>query len=338
MAGDILGTMARFFERGDFDAGALAGLTVAVVGYGNQGRAQALNARDSGLDVVVGARVGGVGFESARADGFDAVPIREAVGRADFVVLSLPDTVTGDVVREELSGVLREGQTVVFVHGFAWVYGLVELREEVDVVLVAPKGAGRKLRSEYLAGSGLAAFVAVARDATGSALDRALAYTDALGCFRRLVMETTFEEETHTDLFGEQAVLCGGIPELLKAAFDQLVEKGYSQEAAYFECIHEAKLITDLIYARGISGMRSSISETAAWGGLSVGPRVIGEEARAEMGACLDRIRSGEFAAEWIVEARDRRRMRHLAELEEGSGSEAPGRELRRRMGLEADE
>lgn len=327
--------VARFFEESEFDRSVLMGETVAVLGYGNQGRAHALNLRDSGFRVLVGARPGGGGALQAVNDGFAVLEIKDAAARADTMMVSLPDEVMAEVfVREVLPGV-EAGNAVLFAHGFNVVYGFIGLVEGVDFGMVAPKGAGVKVRNEYLEGRGLACLAAVEQDASGKAWDRVLGWCWGLGGFRTLVMETNFREETHCDLFGEQTVLCGGIPELLKAGFETLVAAGYSPEAAYFECIHEAKLITDLIYARGIAGMRSAISNTAEWGGFEVGQSVIGEEARGAMKTALDRVQDGSFAAGWMAEARSgMRTMKALETEEEEHGSEAVGDDLRRKMGI----
>lgn len=326
--------MARFFSDNEVDPSIIMASQVAIIGYGNQGHAHALNLRDSGASVLVGSYDGSKSGEAARQAGFDVRQVAEAVRESDVIMLTLPDVPMRGIFERDVAPELRAGQTVLFAHGFNIHYGLLKPPSDVDVALVSPKGAGAKLRSEYQAGRGLAALIAVHQDPSGRALDRALSYAWGIGSARALLMETSFREETETDLFGEQAVLCGGIPELLKAAFDTLVEAGYQPEAAYFECIHEAKLITDLIYARGLAGMRKAISDTAEWGGFNAGPRVIGWEAKDAMRKLLGDIRSGEFTREWIEEdANHRPRLEDLRQEEAAHASEAVGAELRRRMG-----
>lgn len=312
--------------------GSLAGLRVAVVGYGNQGRAHALNLRDQGVPVVVGQRPG-AGWDRAGEDGFAPMPLGEAVAAADVVMLSLPDVAMGEIVPAHVLPAAREGQTFLFAHGFAVVYGLVAFPAGVDVALVSPKGAGYGIRQLFAEGKGVPALIGVHQDATGSALERAVGYAEGIGCGRSgLLIETSFRHETETDLFGEQAVLCGGIPALLHAAFETLVAKGYPPELAYFECLHETKLIVDLIVARGIAGMRAGISDTAAWGGMVTGESVI---ARPAVEAILDRIQSGDFAREWIAEVRSGKpEFTRLAAAEAAHPVEPIGQELRQKMGL----
>lgn len=324
--------MAHFYEGSEVDPTIIQVKRVAIIGFGNQGHAHALNLRDSGVDVVVGARPG-VGSDKAAEHRFPVVSIPEAA-EADVLVLTLPDLSIGEVFRDQIAGRIRPGQCILLAHGFSVLYGLLEPTPDVDVVLVAPKGAGAKLRQEYLEGRGLAALVAVHQDATGSAEKIAVSYAWALGSARALIMRTTFREETETDLFGEQAVLCGGIPALIMAAFEQLVEAGYQPEAAYFETLHEAKLITDLIYARGISGMRKAISDTAEWGGYLAERRVVGEEAKAAMGELLDEIRSGKFAKGWIDEDASGRPTLHKLRQERNETLEQVGKSLREKLGL----
>ncbi|MDI9637291.1 ketol-acid reductoisomerase [Kamptonema cortianum] len=328
--------MARFIEASEFDESAAANLRYSVVGYGNQGRAHALNLRDSGRHVVVGAREGGSGYQQALADGFEPVALAEAVKSGEVVMLSLPDMVLPEIWSTEIESNLMSGQTLLFAHGFNVVYNLIDFGSKVDIGLVSPKGAGAKLRSEFLEGRGLAALVSVHQDVSGQAWQRVLSYSHGIGSFRCLVMETTFREETHTDLFGEQTVLCGGIPELLKSAFNTLVDAGYSPEAAYFECVHEAKLITDLIYARGLAGMRQAISDTAEWGGLTVGQSIVGSATKTAMKEALDAIQSGEFAEEWSRECRaGQNRLKELESEESRLPVEQVGAHLRQQMGIE---
>lgn len=287
----------------EIDPAAILTKTVAVIGYGNQGHAHALNLRDQGVRVLVGAREGR-GHELAVEHGFDPLPIVDAVKSADVVMLALPDEAMADVFDQCVRSNVTSGAAILVCHGLTFHFGLIEEPDGVDVALVAPKGSGASMRREYVAGRSLAALVAVHQDSTGQARQIALSYAWGIGCARSLVLETTFKEECVTDLFGEQAVLCGGIPSLIKAAFRVLVERGYSPEAAYLECLHEAKLITDLIYERGLTGMREAISDTAEWGGYQAGTDLVDETLQSKMERLLDRIESGEFTRAWIEEAR----------------------------------
>ena len=326
--------MAHLFTPAEADISVLAAKTVAVIGYGNQGHAHALNLRDSGVRVLVGAREG-AGADAARADGFVVQSIAGASAEADVVMLCTPDVPMRAIYEAEVAPGLAPGNAVLFAHGFNVRYGLIEVAAGVDVGLVSPKGPGAWLRREYVAGKGLAALVAVECDATGNAWPLVLAYAAGIGSARVLMMRTTFAEETETDLFGEQAVLCGGIPGLIKAAYETLVEAGYQPEAAYFECVHEAKLITDLMYERGLAGMRTAISDTAEWGGFQAESAVVGESTRAGMRTLLAAIRDGSFAQRWIEEdAAGRPQLaRHRAE-EAAHPSEAVGKALRAKMML----
>ena len=288
----------------DADLGVLAGKTVAVIGFGSQGHAHALNLRDSGVEVVVGLRPGSASADRAREHGLTVLPPGEAAARGDLVMILVPDELQADLYREQIAPGLVPGNALLFAHGFSIHYGQVVPPEGVDVMMVAPKGPGHLVRRTYSEGQGAPGLVAVAQDATGRAKEVALAYAKGIGCTRAGVIETTFAEETETDLFGEQVVLCGGVSELIRAGFDTLVEAGYQPELAYFECLHELKLIVDLIYEKGISGMRYSISNTAEYGDLTRGRRVITEETRAEMKRILAEIQSGEFAREWLLENR----------------------------------
>ncbi len=282
----------------------LVGKTVAVLGFGIQGHAHALNLRDSGVHVIVGQRPGGKNYDAATEAGFRPVSIADAVRGADLLLFALPDETTPAIYELDIRPQLRPGQALGFMHGFNIHYRQVLTPENVDVVLVAPKGQGRAVRGEYLAGRGVAALVAIHQDATGHARDAALAWAAGIGAARAALLETTFQHETETDLFGEQAVLCGGLSALVTAGFDTLVAAGYPPELAYFECCHELKLITDLVYEHGIAGMRERISNTARYGDLTRGTRVIGAGVREEMRQVLDEIRSGEFAREWLDESR----------------------------------
>lgn len=316
----------------DVDASGLSGRTVAIIGYGNQGHAHALNLRDSGVRVVIGQRPGR-GFDRARADGFLPLPLRDATAAADLVVLSLPDESASDIYAQQVAPVLRAGQALGFVHGFNIRFGFIQPPPEVDVVMVAPKGPGTLLRSLYQQGKGLPALLAIHRDATGDARPVALAWAAGIGAARAGIVETTFAAETETDLFGEQIVLCGGLTALTKAAFETLVAAGYAPEFAYLECVHELKQIVDLLYERGLSAMRDRISNTAEYGDLTRGPRLIGPTVRAEMQRILEEIRSGAFAREWIEEHRTGgARFRALHDADVDSAYERAGRFVRALM------
>jgi ketol-acid reductoisomerase len=315
------------------------GRVVAILGYGNQGRAQALNLRDSGVSVVIGQRQG-KSFDLSIADGFSPVPVAEAAASAEVLMLTLPDESMAAVFEAEIADALRipsppwgEGaggevqrtepraKTLLFSHGFNLHFGLITPPDHVSVALISPKGQARGVRGIFLEGSGVPALVGVHQDADGHALKVALAYAAGCGYTRAMILETTFREETETDLFGEQAVLCGGMMELIKAGYEVLVERGYDPEMAYLECVHETKLIIDLLVERGLSAMRGAISDTAEWGGYQVGPKLVTLETRAEMHRALDRIQSGDFAREWIEEAQNGKpRLRAMREAEASHG------------------
>jgi len=287
----------------DADLSLLDGKTVAIIGYGSQGHAHALNLVDSGVSVVVGLREGSSSVAAARDAGLEVAGIVEAASRGDIVMILAPDELHHQVW-EQLRDGIADGNLLLFAHGFSIHYGEVEPPPGVDVALVAPKGPGHLVRRQFVEGSGVPGLVAVAQDATGNARALALAYAKGIGCTRGGVIETTFKDETETDLFGEQAVLCGGASELVQAGFQTLVDAGYDPEMAYFECLHELKLIADLMYEKGLAGMRFSISNTAEYGDYTRGKRVITEETRANMKKILQEIQSGDFAREWIAENR----------------------------------
>ncbi|MDX2198439.1 MAG: ketol-acid reductoisomerase [Phycisphaerae bacterium] len=278
---------------------------VAVIGCGTQGVSHAANLRDSGARVCVAQRPGGSGERRARDAGFEPLSIGEAVRQSDLLIFGLPDDATPDIYAREIHPLLRPGHTLGFLHGFVVHYGLIEIPAAVDVILCAPKGQGRAVRSEFVAGGGVGALIAVHQDASGRARQTALAWAAGIGSHRTAIFETTFRDETETDLFGEQAVLCGGVSSLVRAAFDTLVNAGYPPELAYLECCHELKLVADLIYAEGIAGMRARISSTARYGDLTRGPRVIGAATQAAMDEILSEIRSGAFAREFIKASRE---------------------------------
>jgi ketol-acid reductoisomerase len=306
---------------------------VAVIGYGNQGRAQSLNLRDNGVNVRVGLLDSSRSREIAEADDFSVFETGEAVRQVRVVMMCVPDMKMGEVFDASIRANLQPGSALLFSHGFAIRYGLIEPPQGIDVALVSPKGAGHGVRQRFLEGSGVPGLVAVHQDASGEAEWVALSYAWGIGCIPGLVFRTTFAEETETDLFGEQAVLCGGLPELIRAAFQTLVEAGYSSEVAYFECLHEVKIISDLLVSGGIAGMRSAISDTAQWGGLTAGPKVVGPEARRAMEELLAAIKSGEFAEEWKREAGSgKKSLAALMRAEATEPIENVGAEIRAKM------
>ena len=288
----------------DADLSLLDGKTVAVIGYGSQGHAHALNLKDSGVAVVVGLREDSTSVPQAREQGLEVLPVVEAASRGDVVMMLVPDELHRRVWEGEVRDGVAEGNLVLFGHGFSIHYGEVTPHAGIDVAMIAPKGPGHLVRRQFLEGSGVPGLIAVAQDATGEARALALAYARGIGCTRGGVIETTFKDETETDLFGEQAVLCGGASELVQAGFETLVQAGYDPDMAYFECLHELKLIADLMYEKGLAGMRSSISNTAEYGDYTRGKRVITEQTRAAMREILAEIKSGDFAREWIAENR----------------------------------
>ncbi len=296
--------MRVYYDR-DADLALIKGKKVAVIGYGSQGHAHARNMRDSGVsDVVVGLRPGSAGVAKAEAAGFRVMDAGEAAKWADVVMVLTPDEGQGDLYRESLAPNMRQGAALAFAHGLNVHFNLLDPRPDLDVFMIAPKGPGHTVRSEYERGGGVPCLVAVAQDPSGNALEIALSYASAIGGGRAGIIETTFKEECETDLFGEQAVLCGGLVELIKAGFETLTEAGYAPEMAYFECLHEVKLIVDLIYEGGIANMNYSISNTAEYGEYVTGPRIITAETKAEMKRVLGDIQSGRFARDWMLENR----------------------------------
>jgi len=291
------------YREQDADSTLLSQSKITVIGYGNQGRAHALNLRDSGLNVIVGQRPG-ASADRAMADEFEPQPVKDAVSQSDLVIITLPDESASQIYSDQIAPHLRPGRTLGFVHGFNIRFEFIKPPSDVDVIMIAPKGPGTLLRSLYLEGKGLPALVAIHQDASGKAKQTALAWAAGIGSIRAAVVETTFACETETDLFGEQVVLCGGVAALTKAAFETMVEAGYEPEFAYLECVHELKQIVDLLYTRGLSQMRDAISNTAEYGDLTRGPRLINETVRQEMKKILDEIRNGSFAKEWIEEHR----------------------------------
>lgn len=294
--------MAKMYYDKDADLGVLKGSKVAIIGYGSQGHAQAQNLRDSGIDVIVAELKGTENYALAIDHGFKPVSAAEASKKADLIQILAQDNLQAQLYKTEIKDNLKKGKTLVFSHGFNIHYGQILPPSDVDVIMVAPKGPGHLVRREFERGAGVPSLIAVYQDFSKKAKKKALAYAKGIGATRAGVLETTFAEETETDLFGEQAVLCGGASELVRAGFDTLVEAGYQPEIAYFECLHELKLIVDLLYEGGISYMRYSISDTAEYGDMTRGRRVISEETREEMRAILQEIQSGEFAREWILE------------------------------------
>ena len=325
--------MATIFYEADANKDALQSDAIAVLGFGSQGHAHALNLRDSGFDVRVGLRAGSASWPEAEAAGLRVLETADAVAEANVVMVLLPDTSQAAVYATDIVRNLEAGDMLMFAHGFNIHFGTIAPPEGVDVTMIAPKGPGHLVRRTYEEGIGTPALVAVHQDATGKALDRALAYAAGIGVAKAGVIQTTFKEETETDLFGEQAVLCGGASSLVQSGFETLVAAGYQPEIAYFECLHELKLIVDLMYEGGLSWMRYSISDTAEYGDYTRGPRVIDDETRAEMRRILDEIQSGQFAKEWIAEAENGfpnfRRLRAEART---SQLEEVGRGLRRMM------
>ena len=325
--------MAKMYYTEDAERKYLEGKKVAVIGYGSQGHAHALNLKESGFDVRVGLYEGSKSKERAAAAGLKVMNTDEAVKEADLVMVLVNDETQAKLYNSDIKPYLKKGATLAFAHGFNIHYGQIVPPADVDVIMVAPKAPGHTVRSTYLDGCGVPMLIAVYQDATGTAKQTALAYADAIGGTRAGVLETTFKEETETDLFGEQAVLCGGVCALMKAGFDTLVEAGYQPESAYFECMHEMKLIIDLVVKEGMSFMRNSISDTAEYGDYTAGPRVITDETRKAMKGILSDIQQGNFAKEWILENQaNRPHFNAMRRMQKEHLSETVGAELRSHM------
>src|SRR6204780_3679209 len=322
----------RYYEK-DGNLSRFHGKTVTIIGYGSQGHAHALNLRDSGVNVTVGLHPGSKSAAKAAAAGLKVLSVADAIKGADVAMILVPDHIQGDLYNNEIAPNLTAGKTLMFAHGFAIHFGQIKPPSNVDVSMIAPKAPGHRVRELYTEGVGVPALVAVHQNASGKALEQGLAYALALGCLKAGVIETTFKEETESDLFGEQSVLCGGVSELIRAGFETLVEAGYAPEIAYFECLHEVKLIVDLIYEGGLGYMRYSISDTAEYGDYTRGPRIVDQHVRAEMKKILSEVQSGEFARQWIEENKTGRH-KFLAMREEARNQpvEKVGRELREMM------
>ncbi|MHC3126882.1 ketol-acid reductoisomerase [Brevundimonas sp. GN22] len=321
------------YTNEDIKPGAIAGEKIAIIGYGSQGRAHAQNLKDSGHDVIVGVRHGGIGWKHATEDGLTTAEPAEAVKDADIIAILTPDMVQAEVYKEIIEPNAKKGSALLFAHGFSIIYGRITPREDMDVILVAPKGPGDLVRREFQRGRGVPSLFAIEKDVTGKARDRAMGYAKGNGGATGGLLETTFREETETDLFGEQAVLCGGAKELVIRGFNTLVDAGYQPEIAYFECLHELKLIVDLFYEGGISKMHHFISETAKWGALVSGPRVVNDETADRMKDVLNDIQSGEFARRWIEEnEQGKPEYERLMQVDRDTQIEEVGARLRERM------
>ena len=323
----------KYYDH-DCNLGLLDGKTVAIIGYGSQGHAHAQNLKESGVNVVVGLRKSSASWKKAEEAGLKVMEVDEAAKAGDFVMMLVPDELAADIYAAQIAPNLKEGNVLMFAHGFNIHFNLIKAPKDVDVIMVAPKGPGHTVRSQYVEGKGVPSLIAVYQDVSGRAKDYALAYACGIGAGRAGILETTFREETETDLFGEQAVLCGGVTELMKAGFDTLVEAGYEPEMAYFECIHEMKLIVDLINSGGFAMMRYSISNTAEYGDYRTGRRLITEETRKEMNNVLREIQDGTFASEFMQEFGAGRKAKFLAtrRVEAEHPLEKVGKELRDMM------
>mgnify|MGYP001549314176 FL=1 len=326
--------MIKKYYDSDCDIKMLGGKTIAIMGFGSQGHAHAMNLKDSGCNVIVGLRPGSRHEKKAKEYGLKVMPVAEAAKKADIVMMLVPDEICADIYDAEVAPYMTEGKVLMFAHGLNIHFKLIKPAKDIDVIMVAPKGPGHTVRSQYVEGKGVPSLIAVAQDASGKAKDYALAYASGIGAGRAGILETTFREETETDLFGEQCVLCGGVTELMKAGFETLVGAGYAPEMAYFECIHEMKLIVDLINNGGFSMMRYSISNTAEYGDYRTGKRLITDETRKEMRKVLREIQDGTFVSEWMTENKSGKCAKFLATraLEAEHPLEKVGAELRQMM------
>jgi ketol-acid reductoisomerase len=327
--------MVKVYRDQDIDMNILKNKVIAVLGYGNQGAAQAMNMRDSGLKVILGLRSGGKSSKIAENDGFEVYSISEASKKADIIHILIPDEIQKSIYEKEIKPYLKPGKVLGFSHAFNIYFKQIEPPEYVDVIMIAPKAPGKSVRKEYLNNFGVPGLLAVEQDYSGKAKNIGLAMAKAVGLTRVQVIETTFKEEVETDLFGEQVVLCGGLTDLIKAGFETLVEAGYQPEMAYYECLHEVKLIVDLIYQRGLNGMWEAVSNTAKYGGLTRGKRIINKQSREEMRKILAEIQSGEFAKEWINEYKNGlNQLTKLRSEEKSKQIEKIGLKLRKDIGL----
>lgn len=325
--------MAKVYYDKDSDLGLLNGKTVAIIGYGNQGGAQGQNLKDSGVKVVIAEVEGTPNWKAAQEAGFEVMTAAEAAKVGDIIQILIPDEVQAKVYKESIKKYMKKGKTLMFSHGFNIHFKAIKPSKDIDVIMVAPKGPGHMVRQTYVDGAGVPALIAIFQDASGKAKETALAYAKGIGGTRAGVFETTFKEEVETDLFGEQVVLCGGCTSLVKAGFETLVEAGYQPEMAYFECVHELKLIVDLIYKQGIAGMRKAISNTAEYGDLTVGPKIIDEKVKKKMKKALDRVQSGAFAREFMKENKEGcKNFNALREKDKNHQIEIVGAELRGMM------
>jgi len=325
--------MVKIFYDSDADLDVLNGKKIAVIGYGSQGAGQAANLHDSGLDVIIGVRQGGESWNQAKEDGLAVAAMSDAAKKADLIQILVPDEIQGAIYSSEIAPHMKKGKTLCFSHGFNIHYNQIVPPKDVDVIMVAPKGPGFLVRRTYTEGNGVPALLAIYQDASGTARDTGMAYAKGIGATRAGVLETTFKEETETDLFGEQVDLCGGVTSLMKASFEMLVEAGYQPEIAYFETFHEMKLIIDLIHEGGLSKMWYYVSNTAEYGGMTVGPKVINEQSRLAMKEALRRIQNGEFAKEFVLEGKANRPVLNAMErMENEHQVEKVGKELRAMM------
>jgi ketol-acid reductoisomerase len=327
--------MKVYYDK-DIDESVLEGKKVAVIGYGSQGRAQALNMRDSGVDIIVGLRPGGKSWGKAKGDGFNPIRVFEAAEKGDIILMLIPDMAQQRVWKEEVSLAMTPGKAIQFAHGFNIHFDEIQPSNNVDVIMVAPKSPGPEMRRQYQEGFGVPSLVAVKQNASGEALEKALAIAKALGSGRAGIIQTTFTDETESDLFGEQAVLCGGVDQLIRRGFKVLTEGGYPPELAYFEVLNELKLIVDLIYKSGISGMYRAVSDTAQWGGMTIGPKIVDDQVEDNMREALTAIQDGSFAKAWIKEAKEgMKNFKRLMEECENLEIEKVGKKVRILSGLE---